>query len=211
MFLSGSVWTMSTSVSSCTLVNANARYVVCALFRVLRSGKTFLQLRPRQVALPSWKRLYLHLVHLLRVNATTTKEYRRFVCAAPTRALNSRAARPSGKPVAESPLPAPLRLRRRVRRFVEVADLFLESPEQYEEWAEDPCAEWKQCLAEEAKMFRQDSVRLKKAFRKREDITSDLWLRDAYAEHECQLGACFRKRKQFAFLEMHSPCRTNAG
>jgi hypothetical protein len=34
-------------------------------------------------------------------------------------------------------------------------------------------------------MFQQDSAKLKKAFQKREDITSDLWLRDACAEHEC--------------------------
>lgn len=192
--LFGAPFDMSTSISSCTPVNANARYVVCALFRVLRSGKTFMQLRPRQVALPWWRRLYWHLVHLLRVNATT-KEYRRFVCAALSRVLNSRAARPSRKPVAESPLPAPLRLRRRVRRFVELADLFLASPEQYEEWAGDPCAEWKQCPAEEARMFRQDSVRIKKAFEKRADIASDLWLRDAYVEQELE-GQRWNPRKE---------------
>jgi hypothetical protein len=160
---------MTSLPSSCNLVSANARYVVCALFHVLRGGKTFLQLRPRQVTLPSWRRLYLHLVHLLRVNATA-KEYRRFVCAALTRVLNSRAARPSGKAVAESPLPAPLRLRRRMRRFIEVADLFLASPEQHEEWADVPCAEWKQCPAEEARMFRDDSARIKKAFQTRANI-----------------------------------------
>lgn len=175
------------TVSPCTpVVNAkDARYLVSALFRAVRQGKTFVQLLPRQVSLSEWRRLYMHLVHLLRVNATT-KAYRRIVRAALTRALNSQVVRPTGTRVAEFPMPASRRLQRRICRFVEVAELLLASSEQYEQWSADPCAEWQLCPPEEAKMFRQDDARIKNAFKKHTETKSDLWLRDAYATHECK-------------------------